>query len=92
MDPYVEIAKLFKERNNKLPIGILIGTVVSPYPSLTITVLQLKLDKQRIVIPFSLQDKIKDISDPYFNSGDKVILIPTTNLKWFYAVDKVGEL
>lgn len=92
MDSYIELAKLFKERNNKPQVGILIGTVLEPYPNLTISVIQLTLDKDRLIIPFLLQDDIKNIADPYLDSGDKVMLIPTTNLKWFYIIDKVGEL
>lgn len=77
----VELAKLFKERDNKTPIGAVIGDVISNEP-FKISILGNKV--------------ILDNSNSYIcksalgiEIGDKVLCLPTEDGQTFFIVDKV---
>lgn len=80
MDGITELAKLFKERENKSSIGVITGTVanVSP-PRVSIS--------DRIVVSGG---KLI-IANSYLNAmqiGDSVIIIASSDNQKYYVIDK----
>lgn len=57
----IELAKKFKERNNRQRIGNVIGKVISTFPNFKISILdgQVVLDKNQLYISSLLEDNYK---------------------------------
>jgi len=69
MDAIVEMAKLFKERENKPIQGICIGKVVTAPPKLKIVVNGFILEGSRLVISQHLLSSYKRSTSPTINVG-----------------------
>lgn len=86
MDGISELAKLFKERENKPIMGIQIGKVLSPFPNVKIGLGdRIILDKENLVISELIYNKILE-------SNDEVILIPTSDNQTYYVIDKAVRI
>ncbi|MDD2217947.1 MAG: DUF2577 domain-containing protein [Eubacteriales bacterium] len=104
MDSIVEMANLLKERNNPSMQGIGIGKVIAASP-LKIAFNSFVLEKDRLVIAKHLLaiygtsdasitthgSHAHTVSDK-LKSGEKVIVIPSTDNMTYYVIDKVGDL
>lgn len=77
----VEIAKQFKNRDNKTPIGPQLGEVISSNP-IKVAILGNKaiLNSDNSYVCSSAQNII---------TGDKVLCLPTSDGQTFFIVDKV---
>ena len=62
MNAYVEIAKMFKERNNKNHPGIILGKVISMDPLKIKINEKIVLDNDYLIIPEHLKPNIKAIT------------------------------
>lgn len=83
MDGISELAKLFKERENKPTMGIQIGKVLSPLPDIKIGFGdRIILDKDNLIISDLIYNKTLE-------NNDEVILIPASDNQTYYAIDKV---
>jgi len=81
----VQLAQLFKERNNTAPADAAIATIISPLPDITVSLLdEILLDQDDLIIASRLYEL--DLQ-----SGDQVILIPAANGQRYYMMDKVGN-
>lgn len=82
----VELAQLFKERDNKTPVGTVVGTVISPPPTIQVSVGdKILLDSSDLIIgALTYKEGI--------NQGDEVILIPSADGQTFFLVEKVVRL
>ena len=102
MDNMVELAQLFKERDNKERQGVGVGVVASLSP-LTISFNNFMLDSERLVIASKLKKEyatdsqtvgnhgshLHKWSDP-LEAGDLVIIIASEDNSRYYVIDKVG--
>lgn len=82
----VELAKMFHERNNNNPLGPVVGLVVSPPPSIQVSVGdKILLDSSDLIIgALTHKDGI--------NPGEEVMLIPSADGQTFFLVEKVVRL
>lgn len=83
----VELAKLFKDRDNIEEIGVVIGKVINPLPGIEISILNdsVIIRKEKLYICNSAK---------VVNKGDKVLLIQNTDEQRFSIIDtikKAGE-
>lgn len=105
MDSITELAKLFKDRENPSMQGICVGKVLTPPPSLKITVNGFILDKSNLVVAKHLLDTYTTSGETVgdhgqhthtlediLKSGDKIIVIPSANDLTYFIVDKVGDI
>lgn len=90
------LAKLFKERDNKEFLGVQIGTVVSPFPDIKISILDGKaiLTKDKLVWTSSIFDLHKlqyptEEENQVLKVGNEVVLFPTQDEQTFFVYDKV---
>jgi len=84
MDPISELAKLFKERDNKPYLGPQVGSVISPFPDIKVSLGDsILLEKEDLVIGAMVQGLV---------AGDEVILIPSGDCQTYYLVDKAVRL
>lgn len=82
MNGITELAKLFKQRENPNLLGVCLGTVVNLPPDLSI-----KLNEKITLTPKNLILS-ETLSLKELTSGDKVIIIPSTNEQLFFVLDK----
>ena len=95
----IALAKMFKERNNHKPIGVVIGKVVSGLPNLSVAIGdEIILDTDQLIIANRLYNMHKHADDENhtpvpitLSVGDQVILMPTPNEQIYAVIDKVGE-
>jgi hypothetical protein len=95
----IQLAKLFKERNNPSPIGVVIGKVISGLPNLSVAIGdEILLDADQLIIANRLYHMHYHDDDEYhtpipisLSVGDLVILLPTANQQMYAVIDKVGE-
>lgn len=87
----IELAKMFKERDNKTPIGAIVGKIVNPLPNLRVAIFdgQFLLDKEQLYICSKI-DNIEFEGSEII--GIEVLLIPKSNEQEFYVIDKVRKL
>ncbi|MFB9327003.1 DUF2577 family protein [Paenibacillus aurantiacus] len=86
-DGFVELAKMFRERDNPKLITVGLATVISPLPALQLQFGEaIILEREDLVIAAHLA------ASAALAVGDQVIVIPTTDMQKFVAIDKVGEL
>lgn len=87
----IELAKMFKERDNKSSIGAITGYIVSPLPSLKISIFDgsILLENEDLYICGKV-DNIEFESIEII--GTEVLLIPTSSEQRFYVIDKVRKL
>lgn len=84
MDPISELAKMFKERDNKPYFGPQVGNVISPPPDIMVSLGDsILLDKEDLVIGAMVQGLV---------AGDEVILIPSGDHQTYYLIDKAVRL
>lgn len=87
MDGIVELAKLFKERDNVVYSGAQMGRIISPLPEIKISLGdKIILTKSHLVFASHLLN-----SDP-LETGDRVILIPNKDEQIYYVIDKAVSL
>lgn len=83
MDGITELAKLLKERENRDYLGPQIGTVVNPLPNIKIRM------GEKILLTSSHLIIASRLTEIELQSGDEVILIPSTDGQRYCAIDKV---
>lgn len=89
MDGISELARLFKERDNKPYMGPIVGNVVSPLPDIKIQIdNNIILNISNLVISNHTYMHYKNIDDTWLVIGDKVILIPSTDEQTYFLIDK----
>ncbi|WP_427340655.1 DUF2577 family protein [Caloranaerobacter sp. DY30410] len=92
MDGISELAKMFKERENKPYMGPRVGQVISPLPEIKVKLGdKILLDKQRLIIASHIYEHFgwtDETGTYYLAEGDKVILIPSTDEQIYFLVDK----
>ncbi|MCU6709396.1 DUF2577 domain-containing protein [Paenibacillus sp. J5C_2022] len=97
-NPYVEFAKLFKERENPNLMTVCTGKVLSPLPDIQVQLGDsIILTSEDMVISASLIQGYIDESEIVnvkmkLNNGDEVILITTADKQMYYVIDKVGAV
>lgn len=82
MDAFTEIAKLFKDRENKNWSGVQIGTIVSVSPLQVRLNEFILLNSKHLYLTEMFNSRIK-------NNGDKVMIIPSSNEQIYFVIDKV---
>lgn len=95
----VSFAKMFKERNNPKPIGVVIGKIINGLPNLSVAIGdEIILDSDQLIITNRLYNMHIHANDQYhtpipitLSEGDQVILMPTPNQQIYVVIDKVGE-
>ncbi len=97
MDGVIELAKLFKERENISTMGIQIGKVISVNPLKIALGDKIILDTDDLVISQSAYYKYDLINGvlnqvPKLEIGDKIILLPATDEQIYIVMDKVVNL
>lgn len=81
----VELAMLFKERDNKQWSGVQVGKVVSGFPGIKIRLGEvILLEKDMLIFASSVVNNL--------SVSDKVIVIPSSNEQIYYVIDKVVTL
>ena len=93
-DAYIELAKLFKKRNNPKTINLLIGKIITPLPYIRVMLNEkVVLTKDNLIIAehIYLHYKQDDINK-WLNIDDEVIMMPTTDRNTFCLIDKVVRL
>lgn len=98
------LAKMFKERDNKAQIGMLVGEVITTLPDLSVSIdEEIILDMDQLIVANRLytmhtHEAHEGGSDTYYTpipvplaAGDKVILMPAANEQFYFVIDKVGE-
>lgn len=75
----IELAKLLKERNNKTPIGVVEGTVISINP------LKISLFENKVII-----DDARTCGNYTAQLNDNVLCIADATGQIFYIIDKVN--
>ncbi|WP_456273635.1 DUF2577 family protein [Bacillus sp. AK031] len=80
MDPFTEMAKLLKERENKPYIGPQTGTITRVSP------LEVRLNENILLNSNHLRVS-KTFADATKEAGEKVILIPSGDMQRFYIID-----
>lgn len=78
-----EFAKMLKQRNNKAPIGAIVGEVVNPSP-LTISILN-----NRVILDNTSYLLCNRINEIELTKGDKLLCIAAIDDQLFYVIDKV---
>lgn len=82
----VELAKMLKERENKTPTGPVVGMIVSPPPSIQVSIGdKIMLDGSDLFIAS------KVLEGPLIK-GDPVILIPSTDEQTYFLIDRAVRL
>lgn len=79
----IELAALFKKRENKEYDGFLIGKVISPLPSI-----QISIDENIILDNSHLIVTERAFSSP-LEEGNEVALLPSSNNQIYLLIDKV---
>ena len=80
----VQAAQLFKNRDNKTPPSVTIGTVITGLPNLTVTISdEIILDEELVIA-----NRIYSLS---LQVGDELILVPSSDAQKYMVIDKVGE-
>lgn len=90
-----ELAKLFKDRNNKYYDGVLIGKVVKDFPDIKISIYsgEILLNKEKLYFTDKVLDDTKPLGEnTILKIDDEVMLIPTSNSQEFFIIDKVRKL
>lgn len=88
MNPYVELAELFKERNNPIGYSPIYGKIIR-LPNLTIECgNKILLDKSDID---SIIDLYKRNDDGYIYLNKRVLLLPLANEKKFVVIGVLHE-
>ncbi|MBM7577663.1 hypothetical protein [Jeotgalibacillus terrae] len=80
MDPITELAKMFKERDNKSYLGAQTGIITRLYP------LEVRLN-ENILLNSSHLKQSRTFSNGLKEIGYKVILIPSGDMQQFYIID-----
>jgi hypothetical protein len=80
MDPFTEMAKMFKERDNKSYIGAKTGTITSLSP------LEVRLN-ENILLNSSHLKLSRTFANGINEVGHKVILVPSGDMQKFYIID-----
>lgn len=80
MDGITEIAKMFKERDNKSSLGIITGTVASISPPRVRISDRIIVSGSKLVIASSYQNAMQ--------KGDSVIVIASSDNQKYYVIDK----
>lgn len=81
----VQMAKMFKERENKTPEEITVAKVIDPMPNIKLSLGDdILLDLEDLIIASRIYELILHV-------GDDVILIPSASGQLYYLMDKVGE-
>jgi hypothetical protein len=76
-----ELAKLFKERDNKPYMGPVTGIVLSPPPSINVQIGdKIILDNDHLVLASLVMENLIN--------GDEVILVPSRDEQTYYLIDK----
>ena len=82
----IQLAKLFKERNQQKVNGMTKGVVVSPLPNFRVSVgSEIVLDSDLLIVSTTVHNL-----DP--KSGTDVILMPTSNGQKYFVLDGVGAV
>ncbi|MWC26627.1 hypothetical protein [Paenibacillus sp. MMS18-CY102] len=80
----VEVAKMFKERNNPAASGATVATVLSPLPAISLSLTdEIVLDAEDVI----LSSRIGELS---LAAGDLVIVLPSEGGQIYFVLDKVG--
>lgn len=81
----VQLAKMFKDRDNKTPEEVTIAKVIDVMPNIKLSLGEdILLDSQDLIIASRIYELILHV-------GDGVILIPTVSGQIYYLMDKVGQ-
>lgn len=93
----VELAKLFKERDNPNLLGIDVGKVVCVNPLKISLGDRIVLDSDFLIVSEDAYYKYELINSSLvrnckLNMGDEVILIPTPNQQTYFVIDRVVRL
>lgn len=97
-DWHIQLARMFKDRNNQSMTGIEIGVVVNGFPDLLISLGEdILLDMDSLIVGNHLYTMHTHSDDEYHTpvytalmTGDEVILMPTSNQQIYAVIDKVG--
>jgi len=85
LDGFSELAKMLKERDNKLYSGPQVGKVVTSPPNIKVSLGDsIFLEKEDLVIGSSVLVNLVD--------GDEVILFPSGAHQIYYLIDKAVRL
>ncbi|MEC0107276.1 hypothetical protein P4H27_10040 [Paenibacillus taichungensis] len=83
----VQLANIFKERNNPAQLGTMLGKVNSPMPNLSLSLGdEIVLDTEDLV----LANKMFYLPAPLI-PGDYVIVSPSADGQTYFVMDKAGE-
>jgi hypothetical protein len=101
----IALAKKFKDRDNKVPIGNIVGKVISTFPDLKISILdgQIILSKEQLYISTFLESnynreyQINSITGTItfldtLKVNDDVLLSHTANEHMWFIIAKVRKL
>lgn len=80
MDGVTELAKMFKERNQKSWSGIQVGTIIRVSP------LEIRLNEHRIIYSDKLTQSTT-FANRTKQTGQRVIILPTSDEQKYYAID-----
>lgn len=78
-----DFAMMLKQRNNKAPIGAIVGEVINPEP-LTISILN-----NRVILDNSNYLLCSRINEIELTKGDKLLCIAAIDDQLFYIIDRV---
>ncbi|MHC1683413.1 MAG: DUF2577 family protein [Clostridiaceae bacterium] len=97
MDGFVELAKLFRERDNPDLLGIDVGKVVSVSPLKVSLGNRIILDLEFLIVSENAYYKYELnngslVKTNNLTIGDEVVLIPTPNKQTFFLIDKVVRI
>lgn len=107
MNGIVELAKMFKERENQPHMGVQVGTVLTPPPDIRISMGEkIILSNENLIFSahvlagyqrqMEIQSDVNLTGNITFTdslvAGDKVILIPSADEQTYYVMDKVVTL
>lgn len=82
----VDLAKLFKERENPAPDGITKAIVISPLPNLRLSIGEdIILEGELLVVSTNIHRLNPKV-------GSAVIVMPTSNGQTYYVLDGVGAV
>ncbi|MCG7410569.1 DUF2577 domain-containing protein [Paenibacillus sp. ACRRX] len=80
----VELAKIFRDRDNKKSMDITAAVIIDPMPNMRIGLgEEIILDTEHLIIA----NRVHSLA---LRRGDQVILMPTSNEQVYYVIDKVG--
>lgn len=84
----IELAKMFKERNNKKSIGAIIGKIVGVNPyKISIFDGQIILQQEQLYFCENILNNTNSLK-----ANDEVMLIAAENGQKFFVIDKVVKL